>query len=49
MTRAEHRRLIAWRLFEALSEQYPAKYVTLVLPSNEADGVSDLTVPKSEG
>ena len=40
VTRAEieDRRLIAWRLFDALSVQYPNKYVTLVLPRNEADG-----------
>ena len=45
----EHRRLIARRLFDALSAQYPNKYVNLVLPRNEADDVRDLTVPKSEG
>jgi hypothetical protein len=49
VTRAEHRRLVARRLFDALSAQYPTKYVTLVLPRNEADDVPDLTVPKSEG
>jgi hypothetical protein len=47
VTRAEHRRLIARRLFDA-SAQYPNKYVNLVLPRNEADDVLDLTVPKSE-
>jgi hypothetical protein len=49
VTRAEHRRLIARRLFDALSAQYPNKYVNLVLPRNETDDVPDLTVPKSEG
>ena len=49
VTRAEHRRLIARRLFVALSAQYPNKYVNLVLPRNEADDVPELTVPKSEG
>jgi hypothetical protein len=28
----EHRRLVARHLFDALSAQYPNKYVTLVLP-----------------
>jgi hypothetical protein len=45
----EHRRLVARHLFDALSAQYPNKYVALVLPRNEADDVPDLTVPKSEG
>jgi hypothetical protein len=45
----EHRRLIARHLFDALSAQYPDKYVNLVLPRNEAGDVPDLTVPKSEG
>jgi hypothetical protein len=45
----EHRRLVARHLFDALSAQYPNKYVTLVLPRNEADDAPDLTVPKSEG
>jgi hypothetical protein len=45
----EHRYLVARHLFDALSAQYPNKYVTLVLPRNAADDGPDLTVPKSEG
>jgi hypothetical protein len=45
----EHRRLVAQHLFDALSAQYPNKYVTLVLPRDAADDVPDITFAKCEG
>ena len=48
--KAERRRLVARRVFEALCAQYPEKYIALVQPGDATDQrIVDVTMAQSPG
>jgi hypothetical protein len=42
----EDRGMIAWRIYEALCDRFPDRYIAMVLPREDAEPALDISAPK---